>query len=178
MFCPRCATENADDAKFCRGCGTDISLVPQAVTGQLAELSSEDEEGRSGRRNRKGRKPPTIERATKSFFEGLAFLLVSIAIALFFPSGRLWWFWLLIPAFYSMGNGVAIYLAVREKRKALTPPQFTPARGAVAPPKKQASELPSRDTGELVPPPPSVTEGTTRHLYVPAPRRSDMPEGK
>lgn len=177
MFCPRCATENADDAKYCRACGTDISLVPQAVTGQLA-VRPHDDEAESGKGS-KGRKPPTIERATKAFFEGLAFLLVSIAIALFFPSGRLWWFWLLIPAFYSMGNGVAIYLAVREKRKALEPPQFVPARGGtVAPPKRQASELPSsRDTGELVPPP-SVTEGTTRHLYVPAPRRNDSPERK
>ena len=50
MFCPKCAAQNADDAKFCRACGTDISLVPQAVTGQLAErLSREDDYTRGGR---------------------------------------------------------------------------------------------------------------------------------
>ena len=27
MFCPRCATQNSDDTKFCRGCGTNLSTV-------------------------------------------------------------------------------------------------------------------------------------------------------
>jgi hypothetical protein len=35
----------------------------------------------------------------------------------------------------------------------------------------QYSSFPARKTGELVPPPPSVTEGTTRHLGAEAPTR-------
>jgi hypothetical protein len=27
MFCPRCATQNSEDTKFCRGCGTNLSTV-------------------------------------------------------------------------------------------------------------------------------------------------------
>ena len=27
MFCPRCATQNSDDTKFCRGCGTNLATV-------------------------------------------------------------------------------------------------------------------------------------------------------
>ncbi|MGH9903752.1 MAG: zinc-ribbon domain-containing protein, partial [Pyrinomonadaceae bacterium] len=37
MFCPRCAAQNVDDASFCRACGTNISLVPQALTGRFSE---------------------------------------------------------------------------------------------------------------------------------------------
>ena len=27
MFCPRCATQNTEDTKFCRGCGTNLANV-------------------------------------------------------------------------------------------------------------------------------------------------------
>ncbi|MGI8918966.1 MAG: zinc-ribbon domain-containing protein [Pyrinomonadaceae bacterium] len=27
MFCPRCATQNGDDTKFCRACGTNLATV-------------------------------------------------------------------------------------------------------------------------------------------------------
>lgn len=43
MFCPRCSTQNSDDTKFCRGCGTNlanISLVladPQQLTSAVRE---------------------------------------------------------------------------------------------------------------------------------------------
>jgi len=74
-----------------------------------------------------------------------------------------------IPAFAMLGNGVAEYMRVKEDRQRLSPPSFVPAQGAVhASPR--ASELPSRNTGEMVKPP-SVTEGTTRHLGVPVERQ-------
>ena len=37
MFCPKCATQNLDGASFCRGCGANISLVSQALTGQMTQ---------------------------------------------------------------------------------------------------------------------------------------------
>ncbi|MGH9956462.1 MAG: zinc-ribbon domain-containing protein, partial [Pyrinomonadaceae bacterium] len=33
MFCPKCAAQNLDGASYCRVCGANISLVPQAITG-------------------------------------------------------------------------------------------------------------------------------------------------
>lgn len=51
MFCPRCATQNSDDTKFCRGCGTNLASVslllsdPQqlstAALEKVASISSE-----------------------------------------------------------------------------------------------------------------------------------------
>src|SRR5437660_4484371 len=81
MFCPRCGAQNADDARFCRACGTDISLVPQAVTGQLAErLAAEEDYSRGSRRQRKRDRekgPPTIERPVRSFVMGVAVIVVA-----------------------------------------------------------------------------------------------------
>jgi hypothetical protein len=174
MFCPKCATQNADDAKFCRSCGSDISLVPQAVTGQLAErLAAAEDSMRYGRRRRhRGDKgPPSIERAVKSFFMGLAFVFVALAVAIWAPAGRLWWFWMLIPAFGMLSDGVSTYLRLAEEKKRLSPPVYVPAQTAVPPP-RHASALPPRNTGEMIPPP-SVTEGTTRHLSVPSERTSE-----
>ena len=39
MFCPKCATQNLDGASFCRSCGANISLIPQALAGQPLQPS-------------------------------------------------------------------------------------------------------------------------------------------
>ena len=175
MFCPRCAAQNADDAKFCRACGTDISLVPQAVTGQLAErLAAREDDSRVRRRRRRHRDrdeekgPPSVERAVRSFIMGLAFIFVAFAVWNWAPAGRIWWFWMLIPAASMIADGVSTYIRVADNKKKLAPPPYVPAQAAVQPPPRAAA-LPPRDTGEIVPPP-SVTEATTRHLNVPADR--------
>jgi hypothetical protein len=43
MFCPRCAAQNLDDAKFCRGCGTNLETVALALTGRLPLARSGDD---------------------------------------------------------------------------------------------------------------------------------------
>lgn len=35
MYCPHCGAQNAQETKFCRGCGEDLRLVSQAVTKSL-----------------------------------------------------------------------------------------------------------------------------------------------
>jgi hypothetical protein len=35
MYCPHCGVQNAQETKFCRGCGEDLRLVSQAVTKSL-----------------------------------------------------------------------------------------------------------------------------------------------
>ena len=104
MFCPKCATQNLEGASFCRVCGANISLVPQAVSGQLPVQNNEPPPDARARR-RHGREP-SLDNAFRSAFMGLGFLFVSIALA-FSRMGTGWWFWLLIPAFSMMGTGVA-----------------------------------------------------------------------
>ena len=169
MFCPKCAAQNADDAKYCRGCGADISLVTEAVTGQLAQRLSEEEAGACGVRPRRRKEPANIENAARQFFLGLAFALVSLAILFWAPGGRNWWFWMLIPAFVMIGGGVGMYLRVREERGRLAPPTFSPAPASLSSPPRATGLPPQRHTGEIVQPP-SVTEATTRHLNMPVER--------
>jgi hypothetical protein len=153
MFCPKCATQNADGASFCRGCGANISLVPQALTGQLArpeeETSVTNEQAR--RRARL-----TLDHAFKNMFLGVAFFIIAIVLSR--TIGQVWWFWMLLPAFSLLGTGIAQYIRIREREKRYTP-SLPPS--------------PARHTEQLMPPPvPSVTEGTTRHLNS---KNSDRP---
>jgi hypothetical protein len=160
MYCPNCAAP-IDGAKFCRSCGANVSLVPQALTGQLPP-AAEPEDGR--RRHRHRQKEPSIEKATTNFFTGIGFLLASLAVWFFFPGGFVWWWGLLIPAFACIGEGVGQYLRLREQRR-----QQQQLHSAIsyyqAPvqPSPRAAELSAPTTSELALPS-SVTEHTTRHL--------------
>ena len=165
MFCPKCATPNPDGSSFCRACGANLSLVPQALSGQMVQPLPPEEvmDESCGRRSR--RRQLTLDIAFKNMFIGVAFLIISIALSRTIGAG--WWFWMLIPAFSLMGTGVAQYIRVkdRDKRYALSAPQMQPLMSRPEP-----QSLPRR-TDELRPPVASVTEGTTRHLGVEAPTR-------
>ena len=161
MFCPKCATQNLEGASFCRSCGANISLIPQALSGQIPEAVSD--ESRRDRRARRRGKELSLDHAFKNIFMGIAFLIVAIALSRSIGAG--WWFWLLLPAFSMMGTGIAQYIRLKEQEKknmiVASPlnPTLPDQRTYSAP-----RNLPPRNTGELMPPVPSVTEGTTRHL--------------
>ncbi|HEX8494654.1 MAG TPA: zinc ribbon domain-containing protein [Pyrinomonadaceae bacterium] len=173
MYCPQCATENLDNASFCRGCGANISLVSQALTGSVpaAPKPTEWDEYFSHKRQR-SKEQPSIEKGIKNIFMGVAFLLASLGALKYAPNGHNWWFWLLIPAFFMLGGGVAEIVRFKMRKNValpdaslpaerLSPPSLGPFISTAGPTRPAA--LPRRNTAELMPPP-SVTEGTTRHL--------------
>src|SRR5215216_6676972 len=165
MFCPKCATQNLDATSFCRTCGANISLVPQALTGQMTQPSSEKEVDEGGGfcspgRRRRGREL-TLDQAFKNVFMGFAFLIIAIVLSR--TIGQAWWFWMLLPAFSLMGTGLAQYIRVKESAKRAS---------LIGPPvNSRAFPVQPRNPDELRAPVASVTEGTTRHLGVEAPTR-------
>lgn len=172
MYCPGCGTNNLDGARFCRSCGVDISLVPQALTGHVPDNQSvdieDDERDRHGRR--KG--PPSLDKAIKNIFMGLGFIVVALILSRV-PMGWSWWYWMFIPASTMLGGGVAEYFRFKQAQKdrALPLGAGQPGMAAMPPAPPRAGELPRRNTSELVMQPPSVTEGTTRLLETEAPTR-------
>ena len=166
MYCPQCATENLDNASFCRGCGANISLVSQALTGSAPAAPVPSEWGEYfSQKRRRGKELPNLEKGIKNIFMGVAFLLASLGAFRYAPNGKNWWFWLLIPAVFMLGGGVAEIVRFKMRKNAALPGDSLPAASLAPapsmPPRPVA--LPRRNTAELMPPP-SVTEGTTRHL--------------
>ena len=165
MFCPKCATQNMDNARFCRACGADISLVPAALTGRRPEapavVEEEDEiDSRSSRRRRR-KKPATYGKAFENLGVGFAFMIISLVVALAVPSGKFWWFWLLIPTFACFGEGIGQLIQLRRELPGTTASSLSQSELSST---QTAGNLPPRSTSEIMAPPPSVTEGTTRHL--------------
>ena len=154
MFCPKCATQNVEGASYCRSCGANISLVPQALTGQLstAEQTPDDYYGRRRRRQ------PSAEYAVRSLIMGVVFSVVAVMAFKFSPGSARWWFWLLVPAMMLFGRGFSEFVRLNHRREVR--PKFDgPTLNAIRTP-----ELRTPATGELLTPVASVTEGTTRHL--------------
>lgn len=165
MFCPKCGTDNPETGKFCRSCGTDLGNVSEALSGNLAKPVAQCD--------RRGR-PITWESTIRTFFMGLAFLTVAIVLGVT-SAGRGWWFWMLIPAFIMIGGGVAKYVQLKKAEQQAQRSAFpmasqatlnTPRPNSGLPPMQAQFVAPVPEsrykTGDLVPP--SVTDGTTRHL--------------
>ncbi len=166
MFCPKCGTQNPEDGKFCRKCGTDLNMVSEALTGKLSH-------SKNLKSNKKEKS--NWESAVGTMFGGLAFLIISIILA-FQPMGRDWWFWMLIPAFSMLGKGFASIIQMRaEAKKDFVGIKLDNDINSEQIKSNELKNLPSQqtefvsnipevkyETGDLIPP--SVVENTTRHL--------------
>lgn len=164
MFCPNCATKQIDGAHFCRSCGANISLVPQALTGQLPQVSPPEDD--YYRRHHRGRILST-DYAIRSVVSGVAFAAMALMVLKFAPGSSGWWFWLLVPAIMMFTRGLSAFARIRNRRSQEKQALPQPMMNAV-----RAPEMAAPRTGELMTPVPSVTEGTTRHLGVESQTRS------
>ncbi|MFN2531949.1 MAG: zinc-ribbon domain-containing protein [Pyrinomonadaceae bacterium] len=173
MFCPKCATQNLDGASFCRSCGANISLIPQALSGLLPTQVKDSLAPEWGHRRRRRNRELSLDQSFKNIFMGIAFLIVAIALSRSIGAG--WWFWMLIPAFSMMGTGVAQFIRLSEKKRTQSFSIPVAPTAVYSLPKPVGT---ARNTGELISPPPSVTEGTTRHLGVDAATRQLDPTGE
>ena len=163
MFCPNCATKNIEGAHFCRSCGANLSLVPQALTGQLPVAEPDRYSRRRAKRRNEEDVPASLEKGIVNVSMGIGFLVAALAVMFKFPGGFTWGWAFFIPAFSCFGRGVAMVVAARKNQEKMRGESFKPnSLPSGAGP--FLGEPHSHPTNELVPPVPSVTEGTTRHL--------------
>ncbi|PYS67454.1 MAG: hypothetical protein DMF69_22990 [Acidobacteria bacterium] len=171
MYCPRCATQNLDGAKFCRACGTNLETVALALTQQLNPTQAD---------KAATRRPRASKNKLEKRREGLAKIvrgvgmiggstLVGAALAAFSnkPDWIIIWMifagWLACMGVIGLVSGVA----------ALIESGFTPrdARNIAGEPVSRTSPL-SGDDHELLPGastprfpfPSSITDHTTELL--------------
>ena len=165
MYCPNCANPIENNQKFCRTYGANVSLIPHALTGQLPMAPPEEPE-LTKRERRKRRKLPTIENAVSNLFTGLGFLLAAIFVTFWFPGGYTWGWSFLIPAFALFGEGVGQYLKVKqlERERVLPSPIVATNFPQQVIPQPRIAELSAPTTSELVTPPASISEHTTKNL--------------
>lgn len=182
MFCPKCGTQNPDNGKFCRSCGTDLGNVSAALSGDLptnytdAGVAAIDFENRKRDREMRRRQDPNeiYGDAVKQFVSGIGFLIV--AVVLFttgVAGGHAWWWAMLFPAFGLLSKGISDLAKSKRIEKnnvgfaAQNQNVFSqPQQNPVLPPQQTEYVAPETryKTGDLVPP--SVVDNTTRHLEI------------
>lgn len=165
MYCPKCGTQNVEDASFCRGCGANVSLVPQALNGRLPGAVDKGKPHRRAKKHDED-EPPNLTSGVVKLFVGIAFIIVALSVRNVWQiAGQIWWFWLLIPAAGSLGTGVAELARLDQYQKSKRLPTgnaYVPPAFSAAP--QRAAELPPQRVSPDVYTPTSVTENTTKLL--------------
>ncbi|HEX8250157.1 MAG TPA: zinc ribbon domain-containing protein [Pyrinomonadaceae bacterium] len=185
MFCPKCGTQNPENGKFCRACGTDLGNVSAAISGNLPASMNDAGVAHIHHEARRRQDPNEVfGDGLRNIILGIGFLIVSFALLLTnVAGGKAWWWAMLFPAFGMLSSGISCYVKSRrmEKRQSASLNQNQtnqtanllnqpPANSALPPPTQTDYVKPQQksiyETGELYEKPPSVTDATTRHLEI------------
>ena len=174
MYCPRCAAQNLDGAKFCRACGTNLETVALALAQQLdpAQLSKDA-----------AKKPEAAKSKLEKRREGLTSLvraaglisasgLVGAALALFSHKPDWIIIWVIFAGWMACWGVIRLVAGIAALIESwFMPLQAGQTAGEIAAP---TTPLWSGDNQEMLPRsatklplPPSVTEHTTELLNEP-----------
>jgi hypothetical protein len=154
MFCPKCGSQNADETKFCRGCGAGLSNVLAVVDGKMPRDLAEKHIELFGS-------------GLRGLMVGLGFLIV--AGMAFGISSRFSIIGLFAMAFgfFFLAAGISRFVQARAIKNLLAPKQVD--QPPVLSPGEPEYIQPTNSryqTDDLVTTPRSVTEHTTTHLKI------------
>ena len=162
MYCPRCAAQNLDDAKFCRGCGTNLETVALALSGRVQPTRAENEEDAG--KDWLSVRHEGVQKMIRAIGLLGASLLIGIALGLFSNTNDWIFVWLVFVGWMAAWGVISLVSGVGS----FTEARFLRRRIEQSP----AVSLPDRNTefitAELPPSqflsPVSVTEHTTKSL--------------
>jgi hypothetical protein len=174
MFCPRCATQNLDDVKFCRACGTNLETVALALSGQKTSAITGKDKNKKSKSEKSWleRRREGVDGIVKGIGLTAASLLIGLALGLF--SNVADWIiiwvglagWMACWGVIELVSGIGALADSRFMRRLLAETASeTPA--PIDQPLSSGNQgmLPDRSIAPaLSTPPPSVTEQTTQPL--------------
>ena len=152
MYCPKCGIQNNDETKFCSSCGENLKVVSQAMTSRLPAFLVRKMDAYIERRNA-GLRRESI---------GLTVLgCLSIFLGFYdvLGSGASWgseWFNVAFGCFMLL---LGLWDHTVYKRSLSLDVKVIKRGGAYA-----TDELPRLDATQIVEPPASVAESTTKQL--------------
>lgn len=152
MYCPKCGLQNADESKFCRGCGADLSRVLAIVEGSSPagrELSEKYVE--------------QFSRGVRGLFMGGGFMVVGVGAYLITTNALPVSLFALLMAFVFLGTGFSRLIHAAGLRRLSQGNAVLTLEEGRADYLKPAGSI--YDTDELAQPM-SVTDRTTRHLKI------------
>lgn len=200
MFCPQCGNKQGDELRFCNLCGANLFAVRQVVSTRETDekfdrgktwaaemfLSESERKRRLGERERERGLTPEMKRYNE-IKAGVITSFVGVGVSLFLyvigpaiansgqnPPGdaeiiRNIWVAGVIPFMIGLAlifNG--LFISKKQVELARREREAGPdALGSQA----ERQPLPAADTSEFITPGYSVTEGTTKHLRNPAPKK-------
>jgi hypothetical protein len=153
MYCPKCGSQNADETRFCRGCGQELAGVT-VLLGNKPQESLELAE-------------KVIELkslAIRGMMIGVGFLIISAIVFSIPPYSGIFWLLPLAFAFFFLSMGVSRLSEARGLKalgKRAQPAALPPGRSEYFKPPRSLYE-----TDEPSVAPISITEHTTSHLQM------------
>jgi hypothetical protein len=177
MFCPRCAAQNLDDAKFCRACGTNLETVALALADNYHPAKKGSDKAQDPFERWLETRKEGVNKIVKGIGWFVSSMLIGVALGLFSkePDWIIIWMclvgWMAVLGIISILTGTAGLMESRFLRRQLGQPS-----GAATPP---VQSLPEGDrvmmndalTAPILHPQASVTEHTTTRLIKPPPSK-------
>jgi zinc ribbon protein len=170
MYCPQCATPNADDVKFCRSCGRELEMVALALSGKSTKPLKADANQDWMEKRIEG-----VSGITRGSILLAVSFLIGAAIALFIPTSfEAPWIliWMVFFGWMAVWGGIEIAYGISGVFEAKSRLRMSGVTSEMPKIGATTRELLSGRPQEIANAPTavepatrmSVTEGTTRHL--------------